>query len=85
MTTCTHTDQIRSVEPRTLGCEECLQQGTHWTLLRMCLICGHVGCCDTSPGKHATAHFHATGHPIVKMLDHVEETEWCFIDEIYVS
>jgi hypothetical protein len=62
---CTHLDQIHDVTPRTPnGCEECLQIGDTWVHLRLCLICGHVGCCDSSKNKHATKHFHGTDHPI---------------------
>ena len=83
--TCSHLDQIRAVEPRTSGCEECLKRGAPWVLLRMCRTCGHVGCCDTSRYKHATAHFHATGHPIAKLLERVEETDWCYVDRVYIG
>ncbi len=84
-TSCSHLDQIHDVEPHTMGCEECLQLGAQWSLLRMCRTCGHIGCCDTSRYKHATAHFHATGHPIVKLLERVEETDWCYVDALYVG
>lgn len=84
-TNCSHTDQIHSVEPSAPGCEDCMKIGDQWSLLRMCLSCGHVGCCDTSKNKHATAHYHASGHPIVKMLEQPDtETDWCYIDEVYV-
>lgn len=63
---CTHFGEIRDVAPRTPeGCEECLKTGSLWVHLRLCLTCGHVGCCDNSPGKHATKHFHATAHSII--------------------
>lgn len=61
-TQCTHLDQIQKVTPSAPGCEECLKTGDEWVHLRLCLICGHVGCCDSSKNKHATKHFHATGH-----------------------
>jgi CPA1 family monovalent cation:H+ antiporter len=64
------------------GCEECLLIGSGWVHLRLCLSCGHVGCCDSSPNKHATKHFHKTKHPIVKSLEPGENWEWCYIDEI---
>jgi hypothetical protein len=60
---CTHLNQIREVEPSADGCEECLQMGDSWVHLRLCEICGHVGCCDSSKNKHATKHFEATNHP----------------------
>ncbi|MCI0696994.1 UBP-type zinc finger domain-containing protein [candidate division KSB1 bacterium] len=65
-TKCSHLDQVREVTPSTQGCEECLHTGGRWLHLRMCLSCGHIGCCDSSPGKHATKHFHATGHAIMR-------------------
>ena len=69
MTRCTHLDQIRDVTPRTPeGCEECLAMGDTWVHLRLCMICGHVGCCDQSKNKHATKHFHATEHPIIQLV-----------------
>ena len=64
------------------GCEECLQTGSEWVHLRLCLSCGHVGCCDSSPNKHATKHFHRTKHPVIKSYQPGEDWEWCFVDEI---
>ena len=82
-TTCTHLDQIRDVEPRTPdGCEECLKLGSSWVHLRLCRICGHVGRCDSSPHRHATAHFHATGHLIIQSFEPREHWGWCYIDEV---
>ena len=81
--TCTHLDQVRDVEPRTPnGCEECLKMHSGWVHLRLCLECGHVGCCDSSPNKHATKHFHATGHPIMRSFEPGEDWGWCYVDEI---
>ena len=83
MPACTHLSQIRDVKPRTPnGCEECLKSGMRWVHLRLCLSCGHVGCCDNSIGKHATAHFHATEHPIIKSFEPREEWKWCYVDKI---
>jgi len=79
---CTHLDQIRSVRPSAAGCEECLRLGDRWVHLRICLVCGHVGCCDSSKNKHATAHYHATGHPVMKSLERGEEWGWCYVDEV---
>ena len=78
---CTHLDQIKDVHPRTKGCEECLKIGQEWVHLRLCMECGHVGCCDSSTGKHATKHFHKSKHPIMKSLEPGETWGWCFVDE----
>lgn len=84
-TTCTHLAQIHDVQPRTPnGCEECLQTGDSWVHLRECLVCGHVGCCDSSKNKHATAHFHTTAHPIVQSFQPGEDWRWCYVDETFV-
>lgn len=85
MTTCTHTDQINDVSPNTNGCEECLKIGGRWVHLRMCLTCGHVGCCDQSVGKHATKHFHATNHPIMQSAEPGDDWGWCYIDEVMLQ
>jgi uncharacterized UBP type Zn finger protein len=83
---CTHLDSVHSVTPRTpAGCEECLSQGMRWVHLRLCLECGHVGCCDSSPGKHATKHFRQTGHPIVRSLERGEDWGWCYADELLLE
>ena len=84
-TNCTHLDQASSVVPRTAGCEECLLSGGRWVHLRLCLSCGHVGCCDSSPGQHATAHFRGSGHPLIQSLEPGEEWAWCNIDEVYIE
>jgi CPA1 family monovalent cation:H+ antiporter len=71
-----------SVRPNTPeGCEECLRDGTHWVHLRLCLTCGHVGCCDSSPERHATGHFHEGGHPVMRSFETGEAWRWCFVDE----
>jgi len=79
--TCSHRDQIAAVAPNTNGCEECLKLGHTWLHLRMCLKCGHVGCCDSSAGKHATAHFRASGHPIIRSIEPGESWKWCYVDK----
>ena len=84
MPACAHTDMIKDVHPNTKGCEECEKTGSWWVHLRMCRTCGHVGCCDSSPNKHATKHFHATQHPIVKSAEPGEDWSWCFVDETVV-
>ena len=79
---CTHADQLRPAAPRSDGCEECLRTGDDWVHLRLCLTCGHVGCCDDSKNKHATAHFHLTGHAVIESLEPDENWRWCYVDEI---
>ena len=82
--TCTHLDQIHDVTPHTRGCEECLKTGGRWLHLRMCLSCGHVGCCDSSPGRHARQHYMTTQHAIVQSAEPNEDWRWCFADDIEV-
>ncbi|HEX6389960.1 MAG TPA: UBP-type zinc finger domain-containing protein [Solirubrobacteraceae bacterium] len=84
MASCSHLDQIDvSVErDSTEGCPDCLAIGGTWVHLRMCMSCGHVGCCDSSPNKHATAHHNATSHPIVRSLEPGEDWLWCYEDEV---
>ena len=79
---CNHLDRIRPVHPSAPGCEECLRIGDQWVHLRICLTCGHVGCCDTSKNKHATKHFHATTHPIMRSMEPGETWGWCYVDEV---
>ncbi|MEM9950284.1 MAG: UBP-type zinc finger domain-containing protein [Chloroflexota bacterium] len=80
--TCTHKDQIQIISTDAEGCEECLKTGGRWVHLRMCLTCGHVGCCDSSPGKHATAHHQETEHPIVRSIEPGETWAWCYVDQV---
>ena len=81
-TVCVHQSDIREVVPRTPdGCEECLKSGDRWLHLRLCLTCGHVGCCDESPNRHARSHFHATRHPIIESYQSSDRWRWCYIDE----
>ncbi|HMJ81019.1 MAG TPA: UBP-type zinc finger domain-containing protein [Candidatus Dormibacteraeota bacterium] len=79
---CTHLDQILEVKPSAEGCEDCLRIGSWWVHLRLCRACGHMGCCDQSPNRHATAHFHASGHPIVQSAEPGEDWFWCYVDEV---
>jgi hypothetical protein len=81
---CTHQDQIQNVTPSAQGCEDCLKTGDSWVHLRICLICGHVGCCDSSKNKHATKHYHDTSHPIVQSFQPGEDWRWCYIDATFV-
>ena len=78
---CTHLDHVHAVTPGTQGCQECLEAGDRWVHLRVCLECGHVGCCDSSPNKHATKHHRATGHPVVRSIEPGETWGWCYEDE----
>jgi hypothetical protein len=82
---CSHQGMIRDMLPRSLGCEECLEMGSEWVHLRRCLTCGHVGCCDDSPNRHATAHFHDHAHPIIQSFEPGEAWRWCYEDELYLS
>jgi Zn-finger in ubiquitin-hydrolases and other protein len=82
---CTHLQGIRTVTPSARGCEECLRTGDAWVHLRLCRTCGHVGCCDDSPNKHATKHFHATKHPIIEGYDPPEGWGWCYVDEAFLD
>jgi hypothetical protein len=80
---CTHLDSIADVQPSTRqGCEDCLRMGGHWVHLRMCLACGHVGCCDSSPHRHATGHFHHSGHPVMRSIEPGEDWGWCYVDQV---
>ncbi|MER9584129.1 UBP-type zinc finger domain-containing protein [Mesorhizobium sp. M0276] len=85
MDECRHTRDIRKVTPSALGCEECLKNGSQWVHLRLCRTCGHVGCCDDSPNRHATKHFHATRHPIIEGYDPPEGWAWCYVDEVFID
>jgi len=81
---CSHLAAIQPVTRSADGCEECLKIGDAWVHLRECLSCGHVGCCDSSKNKHATKHFRATMHPIMKSIGPGENWRWCFVDETMV-
>jgi hypothetical protein len=81
--TCTHLDQIAEVVPdSTEGCSDCLKIGGRWVHLRLCMTCGHVACCDNSPNRHATAHHHESGHPIIRSFEPGEDWYWCYVDEL---
>ena len=84
MPQCAHLGHVLVTElPESVdGCEECLKSGDPWFHLRFCLECGHVGCCDSSPNRHATAHYEASGHPIMRSLQPGEDWSWCYADEI---
>jgi uncharacterized UBP type Zn finger protein len=81
---CTHLDQIAEVTPSGQGCQECIEAGEAWTDLRLCLTCGHVGCCDSSPNRHASVHAADSGHPIVESFEPGESWRWCYLDKVYL-
>jgi uncharacterized UBP type Zn finger protein len=85
MKQCTHLEQVRVTETDTRVCEDCVKTGDRWVHLRMCLTCGHVGCCDSSKNKHATRHFHETGHPLARSIESGERWIWCYVDEMTVG
>ena len=82
---CSHLEQIHDVQPRAGGCEECLKSGDDWVHLRLCLYCGHVGCCDSSKNRHATKHHQHTGHAIVQSLQSGEDWMYCYDDDVVME
>ena len=79
---CTHLDEVADVAPSGTGCADCLATGGRWLHLRMCMTCGKVGCCDSSPNRHATAHHRAEGHPVIQSYEPGEDWWWCYDDEL---
>jgi uncharacterized UBP type Zn finger protein len=79
---CTHLKQIKFTRTDEHVCRECLQRGDPWLHLRLCMECGHVGCCDDSKNKHATKHFHRTKHPVIRSIEPGESWTWCYVDEV---
>jgi uncharacterized UBP type Zn finger protein len=79
---CKHTDQIKFTTTGTHVCEECVKMGDRWVHLRLCMSCGHVGCCDSSKNKHATKHFHSSHHPLIRSIEPGERWIWCYVDEV---
>jgi len=82
---CTHLDQVADVTPSSEGCEDCLRIGGYWVHLRMCMSCGHVGCCDNSPNKHATKHAHRTTHPVIRSYEPGEDWGYCYPDDQFIE
>jgi uncharacterized UBP type Zn finger protein len=84
MASCTHLDQVQVTRlPESVeGCEDCLAMGGEWLHLRICLECGKVGCCDDSPNRHASAHAHSSGHPLIRSIEPGENWSWCFADDV---
>jgi uncharacterized UBP type Zn finger protein len=86
MTDCSHVSLVHDVAPSTeAGCEECLAMGSRWVHLRTCLTCGHVGCCDSSPNRHATAHYNSTTHPLAESFEPGEDWAWCYLDQVLLA
>jgi uncharacterized UBP type Zn finger protein len=81
-TQCQHLNQVRIRATAKHVCEDCMKTGDSWVHLRLCLECGHVGCCDSSKNKHATKHFHATKHPLMRSIEPGEKWVWCYVDEM---
>jgi len=82
---CVHKDGIKTVTASNLGCTDCLKTGDHWVHLRICLICGKVGCCDQSKNKHATRHYHETGHPVIQSFEPDEDWGWCYEESLMLK
>ena len=82
---CSHLKTIKVKSTDTHVCEECIKMGDRWVHLRLCMECGHVGCCDSSKNKHATKHFHATQHPVIRSAEPGETWVWCYVDQDYVA
>jgi len=81
--TCRHLDTVDDeIEPESWGCVDCLRDGGIWLHLRICMACGHIGCCNSSPNRHATAHFHEQGHPLIRSYEPNENWWWCYLDEL---
>ena len=81
---CTHLDQVevRELPTQVDGCEDCLRTGAKWLHLRICLTCGHIGCCDSSPNRHATAHHAESSHPLIRSIEPGEDWSWCYVDDV---
>ena len=82
MAECAHLDEIKVTKPTKHVCEDCVKIGDTWVHLRMCLTCGHVGCCDSSKNRHATKHYHAVGHPLIRSAEPGERWTWCYVDQV---
>ena len=82
---CSHVNHVKTDQPRSDGCEECLKMGDTWVHLRLCRTCGHVGCCDSSKNKHATKHYRATSHPVIRSFEPGERWRYCYPDDLFVE
>ena len=87
MAACSHLDQVAVLDPpaEIAGCEDCLRSGGRWLQLRMCQTCGKVGCCDSSPGRHASRHAREAAHPIARSVEPGEDWSWCYVDELMLA
>jgi len=83
--TCNHLKTATDHKANSNGCEECLKMGDRWVHLRLCLTCGHVGCCDSSKNKHATKHFHGSKHPVIRSFEPGESWRYCYVDEQFME
>ena len=82
---CSHGEAVQDLTPIIRECASCVEGGSPWLALRMCLTCGSIGCCDSSAGQHARAHFDSTGHPIIRSIEPGEAWAWCYLDQAYLS
>jgi Zn-finger in ubiquitin-hydrolases and other protein len=82
---CEHFDQASYFEPTATVCKECVEMGSGWVHLRQCLVCGHVGCCDSSPNRHETKHFETIGHQVIRSLEPAEDWGFCYVDDLFVD
>jgi uncharacterized UBP type Zn finger protein len=82
---CSHIAGLHPVAPTSRVCDQCVAMGDRWVHLRACLICGQVGCCDQSKNKHATKHFHQSGHPLIQSIQPGEDWIWCYVDELMMQ
>jgi hypothetical protein len=86
MAACTHLDEVHVARPdHVAGCEDCLKIGARWVHLRVCRTCGHIGCCDSSPNRHATRHAHDSSHPIVTSVERGEDWSYCYVDDVMLE
>ena len=85
MTKCSHLDQIKDVKPEVNICKDCIKLGDTWVHLRICKICGYVGCCDNSKNKHASQHYHSTKHPIIQSIEPGENWLYCYVDDTFIK
>lgn len=82
---CDHVDQVSVLAPAEPVCPDCVEEGTKWVHVRMCLVCGHPGCCDSSKPQHARAHHEETGHPLIRSVEPGESWGWCYLHEAYLT